>query len=114
MAAQASLKGTGPTEFDVPELVKLAADGVLRIPSFQRAFVWDASDVRQLFDSLYRGFPVGAILLWRKEGPAGLVSFGPIRGEVPERADALWVVDGQQRATSLFGALSPDWRWRTG
>ncbi|HZN18196.1 MAG TPA: DUF262 domain-containing protein [Micromonosporaceae bacterium] len=85
----------------------MAAEGSIRVPTFQRSFVWDASDVRKLFDSIYRGFPIGTILLWRNEGPAGEVALGPVVLPVPRRTDALWVVDGQQRVTSLFGALAP-------
>jgi hypothetical protein len=103
-----SLELTGSSEFSIPDLVRFAGEGSLRIPSFQRSFVWDASDVRRLFDSIYRGFPIGTLLLWRKEAPAGAVSFGPISFHVPYRTDALWVVDGQQRIISLFGALTPD------
>ncbi len=109
MAAGPSLELTGSSEFSIPDLVRLASEGSLRIPSFQRSFVWDASDVRRLFDSIYRGFPIGTLLLWRKEAPAGKVSFGPISFDAPHRTDALWVIDGQQRIISLFGALTPDW-----
>jgi hypothetical protein len=102
------LSQTSSGSFGIPELVALARQGKIRVPTFQRSFVWDAADVRQLFDSLYRGFPVGTVLLWRRQGEAGPISFGPIEIEVGEAVDALWVVDGQQRITSLFGALSPD------
>lgn len=102
------LTHTRSDSFGIPELIALAGQGRLRVPTFQRTFVWDASDVRQLFDSLYRGFPIGTVLLWRRPGEAGPISFGPIEIEVDEAPDALWVVDGQQRITSLFGALSPD------
>lgn len=104
------LTQTSSTNFGIPELVSLASQGRIRVPTFQRSFVWDASDVRQLFDSLYRGFPVGTVLLWKRPGEAGSISFGPIEIEVGEVPDALWVVDGQQRITSLFGALSPSHR----
>ncbi|WP_328408967.1 DUF262 domain-containing protein [Streptomyces violaceus] len=39
--------------------------GSVVIPSIQRDFVWMRPDVRDLFDSLYRGYPVGALLLWK-------------------------------------------------
>ena len=104
------LSQTRSDSFGIPELVTLARQGRIRVPTFQRSFVWDAADVRELFDSLYRGFPVGTVLLWKRPGPAGLINFGPIEIEVDEVPDALWVVDGQQRITSLFGALSPDHR----
>jgi Protein of unknown function DUF262 len=104
-----SLELASSSEFSIPEIVRLASDGYLRVPNFQRPFMWNAKDVVRLFDSIYRGFPVGTLLLWRKEAPEGQVSFGPITFNAPYRPDALWVVDGQQRIISLFGALTPDW-----
>lgn len=101
-----ALTQTSSDSFGIPELVALAGQGRLRVPTFQRSFEWDASDVRRLFDSLYRGFPIGTVLLWRRPGEAETISFGPIEFEVGAAPDALWVVDGQQRITSLFGALS--------
>lgn len=98
---------SGSRSFSISELVNLAEEGAIRVPKFQRMFVWDASDVRQLFDSLYRGFPVGTILLWQQPASAGVASFGPIDIEVGARSDAFWVVDGQQRVSSLYGSLSP-------
>jgi hypothetical protein len=103
-----ALTQTSSGSFGIPELVALAGQGRLRVPTFQRSFEWDADDVRQLFDSLYRGFPIGTVLLWQRPGEPETISFGPIELEVGAAADALWVVDGQQRITSLFGALSPD------
>lgn len=70
--------------------------------------MWDSADVRRFYDSIYRGFPVGTLLLWRKEAPGGKISFGPISFQASSRTDALWVVDGQQRIISLFGTLTPD------
>src|SRR5215204_5113736 len=105
-----ALNRSASDSFSIAEVVDLAEQGYLRVPHFQRAFVWDASDVRALFDSLYRGFPIGTLLLWKRHGPPGTAWFGPLRLEVPERADALWVVDGQQRVTSLLGALSQRFR----
>lgn len=88
--------------------MSLAARGRIRVPAFQRSFVWDASDIRKLFDSIWRGFPIGTLLLWRREAPAERVEFGPVAIDAPAFPDALWVVDGQQRVTSLVGALTAD------
>lgn len=107
MTAGIPLNRTGSDNVSIPELVARARAGKIRIPLFQRAFEWNAADVRKLFDSIYRGFPIGTVILWRQPGPAGTVSLGPIEIEVGEAHDALMVVDGQQRITSLFGALSP-------
>ena len=101
------LDGTGATELAIPDIVRLAGDGLIRIPTFQRSFIWDAVDVRKLFDSIHRGFPLGTLLLWRQPAPAGRIELGPIELDVARSENALWVVDGQQRITSLVGALSP-------
>lgn len=102
------LDGSGSGSFSIPDIIKLASEGSIRVPTFQRQFVWGAKDVRDLFDSLYRGFPVGTLLLWRQDAAAGEVALGPIKLKVSARSNAYWVVDGQQRITSLFAALSPD------
>lgn len=106
MTTGAPLDRSGGGHYAIPDLVEFAAEGSIRVPIFQRPFIWDAKDVRDLFDSLYRGFPVGTLLLWRHMAPAGKVALGPIEIEVRENPNALWVVDGQQRITSLFAALS--------
>jgi Protein of unknown function DUF262 len=95
----------GSASFSIPDLVTLAAEGAIRVPTFQRQFVWTAKDVRDLFDSLYRGFPVGTLLLWRHRAPAGRIQLGSVALDVAEDPNALWVVDGQQRMTSLFASL---------
>jgi len=105
MALPEPLDGTGATELAIPDIVRLARAGEIRIPEFQRSFVWDASDVRKLFDSIYRGFPIGTILLWRHPAEGGVVHLGPIELDVPKSGRALWVVDGQQRIISLVGSL---------
>ncbi|MEV6285531.1 DUF262 domain-containing protein [Kribbella sp. NPDC051770] len=107
MAGSIPLDGSGAGSFTIPEIVELAGDGSVRVPTFQRHFAWRAQDIRRLFDSIYRGFPIGTLLLWRHEAEAGKISLGPIDIEVDNRSDAYWVVDGQQRITSLFAALSP-------
>lgn len=89
---------------DISRILAQAAAGKIRVPAFQRAFVWDASDVRRLFDSIYRGFPVGTLLLWKQPAEPGVVSFGPVRIQAP-KDDVLWVVDGQQRVTSLVATF---------
>lgn len=59
-----------------------------------------------MFDSIWRGFPIGTLLFWAKAAPAERISFGPIHLDAPEQTDALWVVDGQQRLTTLIACLS--------
>jgi hypothetical protein len=87
-------------------LVDFALSGKIRIPPFQRPFRWAKPDVERLFDSIYRGYPIGNLLMWRRPAPAAAVRIGPLSIDAPDTPDALWVVDGQQRVTSLVGALA--------
>ncbi|MGA5127421.1 DUF262 domain-containing protein [Streptomyces pseudogriseolus] len=88
------------------ELVEAALNGRIRIPRFQRSYRWEAIDSERLFDSILRGYPIGNLLMWRKPAPAAEITLGELRFNAPERSDALWVVDGQQRLTTLIGALT--------
>jgi hypothetical protein len=90
----------------VSELVEQARSGEVRIPPFQRRFRWKGTDIERLFDSIRRGYPIGSILLWERDAPAGRVEFGPLIVEAPEDDAAFWVVDGQQRLTSIIGVLA--------
>lgn len=50
----------------VKDLVTEAMRGRIRVPHFQRGLKWESSDVAALFDSMYRGYPVGSLLLWKR------------------------------------------------
>jgi hypothetical protein len=52
---------------DVGKLVSMIEGGELRLPEMQRRYVWPATRVRDLLDSLYRGYPSGAILVWETD-----------------------------------------------
>lgn len=95
-------------EFSIADLSNLVRTGRIRIPEFQRSFRWDASDVLSLFDSILRGYPFGSFLLWKRSAPAAELTIGAIRVSAEERDDALWVVDGQQRITTLVNAVDVD------
>ncbi|GAA3747314.1 DUF262 domain-containing protein [Salinactinospora qingdaonensis] len=88
------------------DLVAWAREGRLRLPSFQRSYQWESVDVRRLFDSLLRGYPIGNLLVWQRPAAAGTVTVGHLSVAAPETGAAYWVVDGQQRITSLVGALT--------
>ncbi|HZI14553.1 MAG TPA: DUF262 domain-containing protein [Myxococcus sp.] len=99
--------------FSVDELLRYVQEGRLRIPVFARAFLWSASNVLEFFDSLYRGIPVGHLLLAKQPGKDESLHFGPLRVQAPQSADALFVIDGQQRLTALAATLlHPDPRPR--
>jgi hypothetical protein len=93
--------------FDLEDLVEKAWVGEIRIPHFQRRFRWDREDVRRLFDSVLRGYPIGSVLLWVRPAPGQELVLGALRILAPRMDKTWWVVDGQQRITSLASALHP-------
>lgn len=105
-------------EYRTPvDLVDEVRRGLVRIPPFQRGFKWESADVIALFDSLLRGYPIGNLLFWRRSAPVQRLRVGPLEVDAPRVDAAFWVVDGQQRITSLVGALTladqtPDVRFR--
>ncbi len=88
------------------DLVDWALRGRIRIPSFQRSYRWDRHDVTRLFDSIFRGYPIGNLLAWERSAPPGKVTLGHLTLDVPETPSAYWIVDGQQRIISIVGALT--------
>jgi hypothetical protein len=100
----------------VKELIERVYEGKIRVPAFQRPLRWRSQDVLALLDSVWRGYPVGSLLFWRRSAPAGTIRIGGHHHPVPELHDAWWLVDGQQRTTALAAALLPldhsgDNRW---
>jgi hypothetical protein len=103
--------------------LKMISVGDLRVPRFQRPFVWRPNDMLQLFESIYRGFPIGSLLLW--ESPTEVQSLdkvGPLPIPKAGTAQVSYLLDGHQRLSTLFGSLWPlqdaseertlDWKWR--
>ena len=78
--------------------------GELRLPEMQRRYVWRATRVRDLFDSLYRGYPSGSILVWETDQPMPTQDFAITQSESPFSGHKL-LLDGQQRLTSLSAVL---------
>ncbi|HBK55113.1 MAG TPA: hypothetical protein DDZ76_02315 [Xanthomonadales bacterium] len=91
--------------YKVDDLLAEVRAGKVRIPDFQRPLKWQRSDASKLLDSIYRGYPIGTLLFWETRAGPGTMHFGPIAIDAPERSDALWVVDGQQRIVSLARVL---------
>ncbi len=89
---------------DVAKLVSMIEGGELKLPEMQRRYVWPATRVRDLLDSLYRGYPSGAILVWENDGEAPSRDLVVEQGKTPFREHKL-LLDGQQRLTSLTAIL---------
>jgi uncharacterized protein with ParB-like and HNH nuclease domain len=76
--------------------------GKIGLPELQRPFVWPNVNVRDLFDSLYRGYPAGFLLFWETGVGSGLKGIGTKNAQA---APKLAIVDGQQRLTSLYAVV---------
>ena len=88
-------------DYDLDSLVKYIELGEIGLPDIQRPFVWKNAKVRDLFDSMYRGYPVGYLLLWRN----GLTADRAIGTDAKQKPPRLMIVDGQQRLTSLYAVV---------
>jgi hypothetical protein len=86
-------------------LVDMYKRGEMRLPEIQRHYVWRATRVRDLMDSLYRGYPSGSILMWETDEPIPTRDFA-IAQESTAFAGRKLLLDGQQRLTSLTAVLN--------
>ena len=89
-------------DYDIGGLINDIGRGRIALPDIQRPFVWKNVLVRDLFDSMYRGYPIGYLLLWENGVGEAHRAIG-----VGEKQDApgLVIVDGQQRLTSLYAVF---------
>ena len=97
-----------PTAFSltVRKLLGRVLEGAIRVPPFQRPLRWEADDVVKLFDSILKGYPIGSLLFWKYAFPADTrLRVGSADVSVPPIADGWFIVDGQQRTTSLAATL---------
>jgi hypothetical protein len=93
----------------VKDLVVGVEKGQIRLPDIQRPFVWSNAKVRDLFDSMYKGFPVGELMFWMNRDQDHLKAIGVGKKTLDA---SLQVVDGQQRLTSMFAAINGLEIWR--
>ncbi len=83
--------------------------GDIQLPEIQRAYVWKGPQVAKLLDSLYHGFPIGQILLWDHTGTLPITkNLQETSKSLPNAGQPKIVLDGQQRLTSLYLALSEE------
>ena len=79
-------------------------DGQIKIPNFQRSFVWDKLQTAKLIDSIIKGFPIGTFILWKtREEMRHYKSIGnDVLPKTKRGATSFYILDGQQRITSLY------------
>ena len=107
----------GNSTDSIRSLVDKVIGKSLVLPEMQRRYVWRSTQVRDLFDSLYRGYPVGSILVWnRPDGDVDgrVLDVGESAGAI-KKGETQLLLDGQQRLTSLTAILKDKEllvRWR--
>jgi hypothetical protein len=88
--------------YSLSKLIEDIDMGEIGLPDIQRPFVWKTAQVRDLFDSMYKGFPVGYLLFWANGVGNGHRQIG---ADSKQKVPYLLIVDGQQRLTSLYAVL---------
>jgi hypothetical protein len=88
--------------YNLATLIQQIDLGVIGLPDIQRPFVWPDTKVRELFDSMYKGYPVGYFLFWANANVEHTKGIGTL---TKQKHPNLLIVDGQQRLTSLFAVI---------
>jgi len=86
-----------PRSLTIESLLSWIKSGEIAIPEIQRPFVWDTTQVRNLLDSLLKGYPIGYLITW-KSPDVNLKDGSRSEGKKI-------LIDGQQRVTALMAAL---------
>jgi hypothetical protein len=96
-----------PTDYSIGTFLDTLLNKNYQIPTFQREVVWDRDSVKKLWDSIYRFYPIGSVLIWKtglklqNHRSVG----GHIIAENIDRVEYQYILDGQQRTTSLLTSL---------
>lgn len=88
------------------DLISEIQKGHIKIPKFQRDFVWSLEKTAKLLDSILKGYPIGTFILWEtKERLNDIKNIGNLElPSIPDDIKVQYVLDGQQRITSLYAA----------
>jgi len=90
------------TQYPIQTLIDDIDHGKIALPDMQRPFVWSTTKIRDLFDSIYKGYPVGYLLFWENANDSNQKEIGTDKKE--SNAENL-IIDGQQRLTALFATI---------
>lgn len=93
------------SDYKLPTLIQNVKSGALRIPAFQRKFIWEVSKIIKLLDSIYLDYPIGSFFLWnaQQEYYNFYRDIPELNLPKPSKYDKLaFVLDGQQRIISLY------------
>ncbi|MBE5009316.1 DUF262 domain-containing protein, partial [Enterobacter cloacae complex sp. P5RS] len=106
---KSGIPSVSPEVMFIDDLVLSIENGKIVLPEFQRPYVWKEKDIKYLFDSIYKGYPIGSILLWNGGGnDIPTPNYVGGRSVTVSSGERYYIVDGQQRLTTLFCCLSDD------
>lgn len=99
--------GPKPQQISLADLRSKVSQGSIKIPKFQRDYIWSKAQAAKLLDSILKGYPVGTFILWRtKERLREVRELGNLKFQPAPDGDYInYVLDGQQRMTSLVASL---------
>ena len=97
-----------PTHANYSDLINDISRGQIKIPQFQRDFVWSIQKSAALMDSVIKGYPIGTFIFWAtKDRLRSVRDLGNEKLPPPKDGETVsFVLDGQQRLTSLFATLN--------
>lgn len=97
--------GINAHDSEIKQLVADVLDGYLQLPALQRKYVWKSTQVRDFFDSLYRQYPTGQLLVWETDDQSQARDLSAQGIGSSYRRPQL-LLDGQQRLTSLYAVMT--------
>ena len=88
------------------DLITELQNGIIKVPKFQRDFVWSIDKTAKLLDSILKGYPIGTFILWQTDERLNdIKNIGNLElPQTPDGTKVQYVLDGQQRITSLYAA----------
>lgn len=104
MAQRLSIRTSNRT---LTSLLQYIKQGSIQVPQFQRGFIWERDNVKNLFDSINKGYPVGTVFLWKPSDKSDSLTQSKLGAyTIPrEGQQDYYVLDGYQRLSSLFSCL---------
>lgn len=92
------------TSYTIGQLISQIETGSIAVPDLQREYVWKPADIRDLLDSMYKGYPIGYLLLWESQGrDDDSRNIGIDEKSIKHN---YLIIDGQQRLTSLYAIMT--------
>ena len=94
----------------IRQIIERISSGDIRIPAFQRGYVWEPEQAAFLLDSIYKAFPIGTVVLWQTDARLKFEkNLGSFKLPEPKKDYPVnYVLDGQQRLTSIFSVFQTD------